>query len=246
MSVKIKINWGNENVVSESVRIYRSNATITTPTQAMLIATILGDVYEYEDLGVIQDETYFYMLSAKLGEQEVFTECHEVVATQFPWYSTELVFDFLSNSAQYENLASTATTNNFSIGLSDIAKFSGAVLHKNGKIYAIPYHSTDILIVDPITNTATRSNMGTNLDGTFKWAGGVLANNGKIYCAPQNSADILIIDPITNTATRSNMGVDLNGTEKWYGGVLGGDGKIYCLPFKVMCAEKTGGFNLVN
>lgn len=79
MSVKIKINWDNENVVSESVRIYRSDSLITTPTQAMLIATILDDVYEYEDFDVIEDQTYFYMLSAKLGEQEAHTECFEIV-----------------------------------------------------------------------------------------------------------------------------------------------------------------------
>ena len=86
MSVKIKINWDNENVVSEFVRIYRADSAFTTPTQAMIIATIIGDVYEYEDLDVVKDQTYFYMLSAKLGEQEAFTECFEVkaVAVQGP------------------------------------------------------------------------------------------------------------------------------------------------------------------
>lgn len=78
MSVKIKINWDNENVVSESVRIYRADTLITTPAQEMLIATIFGNVYEYEDLTTAEGQTYYYMLSAKLGEQEVFTECYEV------------------------------------------------------------------------------------------------------------------------------------------------------------------------
>lgn len=78
MSVKIKINWNNENVVSESVRIYRADSAFTTTLLPPLLSEIFGDVYEYEDLSVIEDQTYFYMLSAKLDEQEVFTDCFEV------------------------------------------------------------------------------------------------------------------------------------------------------------------------
>lgn len=80
MPVKIKINWDNENIVSESVRIYRSDSTFTPENLPRVLEEIVGDVYEYEDLTTIEDETYFYMLSAKLGEQEVFTECFEVLA----------------------------------------------------------------------------------------------------------------------------------------------------------------------
>ncbi|WP_436913600.1 LamG-like jellyroll fold domain-containing protein [Acinetobacter schindleri] len=80
MPIKIRINWDNENVVSESINIYRSNSYITTPTQAMIIALITGDIYEYEDLDVIEGQTYFYMLSTKLESQEVFSECYEVLA----------------------------------------------------------------------------------------------------------------------------------------------------------------------
>ncbi|EEY94017.1 hypothetical protein HMPREF0026_01293 [Acinetobacter junii SH205] len=81
MPVKIKINWDNENAVSESVRIYRSDSVFTPASLPSLLTEIFGDVYEYEDLNVIEDQTYFYMLSAKLGEQEVFTDCFEVLAT---------------------------------------------------------------------------------------------------------------------------------------------------------------------
>lgn len=75
MPVKIKINWDNENVVSESVRIYRADSVFTRESLPPLLTEIFGDVYEYEDLGIIKGQTYFYMLSAKLGEQEVFTDC---------------------------------------------------------------------------------------------------------------------------------------------------------------------------
>ena len=80
MSVKIKINWDNENVVSESVRIYRADSIFTPTSLPPLLTEIFGDIYEYEDTATIDGNTYFYMLSAKLGEQEVFTECFEVVA----------------------------------------------------------------------------------------------------------------------------------------------------------------------
>ncbi|WP_218956380.1 hypothetical protein, partial [Acinetobacter sp. YH12073] len=82
MSVKIKINWDNENVVSESVRIYRADSVFTSANLPPLLAEIIGNVYEYEDLTTVEGQTYFYMLSAKLGDQEVFTECFDVVAEQ--------------------------------------------------------------------------------------------------------------------------------------------------------------------
>lgn len=84
MSIKIKINWDNKNVMSESVRIYRADSAFTSETLPPLLTEIVGDVYEYEDLTTIEGQTYFYMLSATLGEQEAFTECFDVVA-QLGW-----------------------------------------------------------------------------------------------------------------------------------------------------------------
>ncbi|HAE65234.1 MAG TPA: hypothetical protein DCG62_10885 [Acinetobacter johnsonii] len=81
MSVKIKINWDNENVVSESVRIYRADSAFTSTNLPPLLAEIFDDVDEYEDLAVLEGLTYYYMLSAKLGDHEVFTECLEVSDT---------------------------------------------------------------------------------------------------------------------------------------------------------------------
>lgn len=89
MSVKIKINWNNENVVSESVRIYRADSVFTSVNLPPLLAEIFNDVYEYEDLAVLEGLTYYYMLSTKLGDQEVFTECFEVKVMKSP---VDLVF----------------------------------------------------------------------------------------------------------------------------------------------------------
>lgn len=78
MSIKIKIHWDNENAVFESVQIYRSDSIFTPANLPAVLEEIVGDVYEYEDLDISGDQTYFYMLSAKLGEREVFTECYKV------------------------------------------------------------------------------------------------------------------------------------------------------------------------
>lgn len=82
MSVKIKINWDNENVVSESVRIYRADSAFTSAALPPILTEIVGDIYEYGDLDVVENQTYFYMLSTRLAEQEVFTECFKVVVAK--------------------------------------------------------------------------------------------------------------------------------------------------------------------
>lgn len=100
MSVKIKINWDNENVVSESVRIYRADSVFTPASLPLLLAEIMGDMHEYEDLSVVSGQQYYYMLSTKLGEREVFTECFQVSTL------TDLTLSIVNKSMSY---ASTAT-----------------------------------------------------------------------------------------------------------------------------------------
>ena len=77
--------------------------------------------------------------------------------------------------------------------LSGSTKWFGGVLGPDGKIYGIPFNSTDILIIDPIAGTATRSAMGASLSGTEKWVGGVLGPDGKIYGIPFDLPAILAI-----------------------------------------------------
>jgi hypothetical protein len=114
--------------------------------------------------------------------------------------------------------------------LTETLKFRGGVLGPDGKIYGMPGHATDILIIDPVAGTASRSAMGATLTGDSKWQGGVLGPDGKIYGIPSTSTDILIIDPVAGTATRDALGATLTGNFKWFGGVLGPDGKIYGIP----------------
>ena len=100
MSVKIKVNWDNENIVSESVRIYRSDSIFTTETLPLFLVELFGDVYEYEDTTTVEDQTYFYMLSAKLDNQEAFTECFEVKAEIAP---TDVFFDKVALLMQFDS-----------------------------------------------------------------------------------------------------------------------------------------------
>lgn len=78
MSIKIKASWTDNNVIIEGVRIYKSSASFDVNSRPAVYAEILDGSKFYEDLNVAEGQTYFYMLSCFLGEQEVFTECYEV------------------------------------------------------------------------------------------------------------------------------------------------------------------------
>jgi hypothetical protein len=108
-------------------------------------------------------------------------------------------------------------------------KWYGGVLAPNGKIYAIPWDSTSVLIIDPETDTADESTISGLSSTTEKWLGGVLAPNGKIYCIPWNSDCILILNTETNTYDDTTI-AGLIGSAKWNGGVLAPNGKIYAVP----------------
>jgi len=112
---------------------------------------------------------------------------------------------------------------------SDLLKWYGGVLAPNGKIYAIPWNSTRVLIIDPETDTADETTMSGLPSTTEKWLGGVLAPNGKIYAIPWESSSVLIIDPETNTFDDITIS-GLFGSAKWHGGVLAPNGKIYAVP----------------
>lgn len=80
MSVKIKTSWSDNNVIIEGVRIYKSLAPFDVYSRPESLVEILDGSLVYEDFDVEYGQTYFYMLSCFLGEQEVFTKCYEVLA----------------------------------------------------------------------------------------------------------------------------------------------------------------------
>ena len=142
MPVKIKINWDNENIVSESVRIYRADTTFTSSALPPLLAEILGDVYEYEDQTTAVNETYFYMLSTKLGEQEVFSDCYSVLAAQIPpdtHLNTVTLLMQFDNALPLVDSVSGATwelSGDAFIDTNDKMFASGGALHVSDSVYS--------------------------------------------------------------------------------------------------------------
>ena len=144
-----------------------------------------------------------------------FTKEDEIYNPLTPLSLSESIFD-----TTFEVLSSSLFGS-----LSGPQKWHGGVLAPNGKIYGIPYESTQVLEIDPISKTTT---LFGSLSGANKWLGGVLAPNGKIYGIPSDSTQVLEIDPISKTtATFGSLSSDQS---KWLGGVLAPNGKIYGIP----------------
>jgi len=99
----------------------------------------------------------------------------------------------------------TATRSALGASLSGTAKWTGGVAGIDGKIYGIPFNSTDILIIDPVAGTATRSALGASLSGSGKWFGGVAGIDGKIYGIPLSSTDILTVTAGSSMPLRLTM-----------------------------------------
>ncbi|WP_445346255.1 LamG domain-containing protein [Acinetobacter bohemicus] len=84
MSIKIKTSWTDSNVIIEGVRIYKSLTFFDVSNRPVPLVEIRDGAEFYEDFDVVVDQTYFYMLSCFMGEQEVLTECYEVKTKQPP------------------------------------------------------------------------------------------------------------------------------------------------------------------
>lgn len=129
-------------------------------------------------------------------------------------YSKVFEFDIASNTVV--TFGSLGTTGN---------KWSGGVLHPNGKIYGIPYSGPSVLEITPETR---ETRLIGNISGVEKWRSGCLAPNGKIYCMPCSAAQILEFDPETEELNLiGNFGSSAN---KWVGSILAPNGRIYGIP----------------
>ena len=109
--------------------------------------------------------------------------------------------------------------------LTGTSRYIGGVLAPNGKIYGIPYSSSQILEINPTTQTA--SLFGSVGAGTSKWMGGALGPNGYIYAIPYDSTTILELNPTTSGTTTYGS---LSGLNKYSGGITAANGRIYGLP----------------
>jgi hypothetical protein len=119
-------------------------------------------------------------------------------------------------------------------------KFSGGVLHPNGRIYTIPFKGAEfIYILDWAKQQyyAVQKSDKPGFDrlwGTAqgKWKGGVLAPDGKIYCIPfsKKPVEVLVISPDSRDPSTIKLTTipqyDSEKLENWDGGVLALSGKI--------------------
>lgn len=239
MSVKIKINWDDLNVISEGVRIYKSASEFTSSSLPAVYTTVVYGVDEFEDLNVVENQTYFYMLSCFLGEQEVFTECFEVIASKAEiWVNTaQFLSEMLDRAENYSSSDVTFEFTKMSLTIGTVHKYAGGILAQNGKIYCVPYSVSTAIVINTNTDTAYNVDWSATVTANQSYKGAALAPNGKIYCVPYRDNNILVIDPNTDTCSKTVVDVSAIlpsdialGNLKWSGAVLAPNGKIYGIP----------------
>lgn len=74
------LRWTDRNMAEEGHRIYRSTSPMDIQNMPAPIATLLADVEYYEDMNVVQGQTYYYRVGAYVGGVEKFSEEFQVVA----------------------------------------------------------------------------------------------------------------------------------------------------------------------
>lgn len=70
MSVKVKLEWFNQNYGASSVKIYRDTASMNPLALPTALDTIAGNAQEYEDTTVVDGNTYYYIIATVINGQE--------------------------------------------------------------------------------------------------------------------------------------------------------------------------------
>ena len=108
------------------------------------------------------------------------------------------------------------------------AGFAGGALAPNGKIYAVPYTSSQVMVYDPSTDTSKL--IGTPIrTKTYGWNGISLAPNGKLYGFPAQEPNVIEVDPATDTVSLIPLPAGAAGGY-YSNGTLAPDGKLYAAP----------------
>ena len=181
------------------------------------------------------DRTYLAPLRSEPGDRQVQYNLttKEIVQSSLDTIDSDLTVNGTLTSWKNlftPNTIPTQTFDLFGFLVSGNNYWSDFVSAPNGKVYGIPFGTTWVLVIDPVTNTTSGILVeGIKTQPGLLWLGGVLAPNGKIYGIPRDATQILVIDPVNNTATLDPTNVG-SGTQKWSGGTLGADGKIYGIP----------------
>mmetsp|Transcript_3238 Transcript_3238/g.10181 ORF Transcript_3238/g.10181 Transcript_3238/m.10181 type:complete len:591 (-) Transcript_3238:76-1848(-) len=106
-------------------------------------------------------------------------------------------------------------------------KWSGLV-ELDDKLYCIPFHADDLLVLDASSHTTRTLASGTAWNG--KWSGAAVWGR-ELYCAPFNADDVLVVDvDAGSTRTIAATGADSSPMGfKWVGIAAMGE-RLYCAP----------------
>ena len=118
-----------------------------------------------------------------------------------------------------------------SISLGGAGNQAGGVFGETGKVYGVPFNTTNVLVIDTVFLTATPTSFGISTPAAASnwWLGGCYVGGGRIICAPYDAEVILSLD--TNGSTSATYGALTTAAGKWAGCVLGPNGKVYFIPF---------------
>ncbi len=121
--------------------------------------------------------------------------------------------------------------------------FLGGESGPDGRIFCIPGHAPQVLVIDPFTDKCEQ--IGPKMIGKFKWLRGIRAANDVIYGLQCHSDSILRIETLKDAVNISTLQVpydsffdDVDERErernmiwKYHGGAISSiDGCIYCIP----------------
>lgn len=119
------------------------------------------------------------------------------------------------------------TTNIETLVASVAGSYWGCSIGVDGRIYYAPYASTNILVLNPITDTTTTIATGLTL-GSAMYKSVCMAKNGNLYFAPYNTTQIMILN--TRTSTVSFLGT-FSGSNLYSGITASTNDRLYLCPF---------------
>ncbi|WP_180110516.1 hypothetical protein [Acinetobacter sp. YH12098] len=183
-SVKIRTSWTDDNVIIEGVRIYKKQQAFDVSTRPQPLVEVTDGSLFYEDSDVVENQTYFYMLSCFLGEQEVFTECFEIQAKKTsPYRGIYLI--------------ASASTND----LDTMSMLSGIIAEIGEAVYTKTWNEIDNIPAD--AKIIIASHLDYTQSGT---AAGVL----KLVEKFNAGTPVLIAAYTASTPKMPNLGIGAN------------------------------------
>lgn len=107
----------------------------------------------------------------------------------------------------------------------------------DGRIYMVPGHQGNVLILDPKTLAVDTSTLGGLPGGSTQWTwpAEALDGSGKIVAAPADAETVLIVDVAQQTVDVSSITGLGTGTHKWLGTVAAPSGALYGIPYNADC-----------